>query len=68
MTYEEFPANGTTWIYKGDPARRYVVIGMANVASRHPEHPPQVVYCTEHTPCRLWARTVPDFYRVMTPA
>jgi hypothetical protein len=51
----------TVWSYRKHPERRYVVLGVANVAHKHTEHPPIVVYRSLDNLGRLWTRPVSSF-------
>ena len=65
-----YPAPGSIWAYKGDPARLYEVMHIANVAHRNEAHAPHVVYRTCRKPENIWVRTVVNFNSrfVLVPA
>ncbi len=65
-----YPAIGSIWAYKGDPARLYEVMHIANVASRNDAHAPHVVYRTCRKPENIWVRTIVNFNSrfVLVPA
>ncbi len=65
-----YPAIGSIWAYKGDPARLYEVMHIANVAHRNEAHAPHVVYRTCRKPENIWVRTVVNFNSrfVLVPA
>lgn len=52
----------STWRYNKHPEREYVVVGIANSAHRHDDHPITVIYATREHPERLWTRTVDEFH------
>jgi hypothetical protein len=55
------------WSYRKHPERKYVVAGVANIAHKHRDHPPMVVYRSLAHPGRLWTRSIPSFRDEFVP-
>lgn len=68
---QKFPV-GSAWVHTN--GRRYVVVGVANIANYNPKYRPVVVYRSESPtplallPQRLWTKSPTNFLRTMTRA
>lgn len=65
---QPLPSIGSIWSYRKHPERLYEVVLMANIAFRHPHHPPTVIYRAVTHPNHIYTRTVEAFATDFAPA